>query len=102
MTNTTRTKQQTTSNMENLGGNTIICECGEKTINEAIVIFQNTSLPYKKAKKLVTGCSKSCCRLPLMELFNMVYIGKIDIDEIVRLKQVSLNKFDSMLENFKA
>ena len=36
-----------------------ICECGEKTVQEAVEIFQNTDLPYKKAKKLVTGCNKT-------------------------------------------
>ena len=60
----------------------IICECGRKNIAEAIEIFQNTNLPYKKAKKLVTGCNKSCCRKALMKLFDQVYFGKIDIDEI--------------------
>ena len=29
-----------------------ICECGEKNVAQAIEIFQNTSLPFKKAKKL--------------------------------------------------
>jgi hypothetical protein len=66
-------------------GNTIICECGSKTINEAMVIFQNTSLPYKKAKKLVTGCDKTCCRKPLMKLFDMVYYGEIDMQEVAKL-----------------
>ena len=28
----------------------IICECGNKTVAEAIDIFQDTDLPYKKAK----------------------------------------------------
>ena len=82
--------------------NTILCECGEKTIGEAIAIFQETSLPYKKAKKLVTGCSKSCCRRPLMALFNMVYTGDIDIDEVYRLKKVDENMFDSFIEDLKA
>ncbi len=59
-----------------------ICECGEKTIQEAVEIFQNTDLPYKKAKKLVTGCNKTCCRKPLMALFNMVDFGFIDYEEI--------------------
>ena len=30
-----------------------ICECGEKTVADAIEIFQSTYEPYKKAKKLV-------------------------------------------------
>jgi hypothetical protein len=59
-----------------------ICECGEKTVQEAVEIFQNTDLPYKKAKKLVTGCNKTCCRKPLMALFNMVDFGFIDYEEI--------------------
>lgn len=80
----------------------IICECGEKTISEALVIFQDTSLPYKKAKKLVTGCSRSCCRRPLMALFNMVFNGNIDIDEIYRLKKVDESVFDSLVEDLKA
>lgn len=67
--------------MENLK-NKRICECGEKSIQDAIVIFQETDLPYKKAKKLVTGCSKTCCRKPLMALYNMVDFGFIDYEEI--------------------
>lgn len=49
---------------------------------EAIVIFQESDLPYKKAKKLVTGCNKTCCRRPLMALFNMVEFGEVDYEEI--------------------
>ncbi len=79
----------------------IICDCGEKTIQEAIDIFLNTDLPYKKAKKLVTGCDKSCCRVPLMRLFDMVYFGKIDIVEIARLIDVRNNTFDMLVENLK-
>lgn len=60
----------------------IICECGEKTVAEAIDIFKQTDLPYKKAKKLVTGCNKTCCRRPLMALFNMVEFGEVDYEEI--------------------
>ncbi len=59
-----------------------ICECGEKTIQDAVKIFQDTDLPYKKAKKLVTGCSKTCCRKPLMSLYNMVDFGFIDYEEV--------------------
>jgi hypothetical protein len=66
-------------------GDIIICECGSKTIKEAMVIFQNTSLPYKKAKKLVTGCDKSCCRKALMRLFDMTYYGEIDMKEVADL-----------------
>lgn len=60
----------------------IICECGEKTVAQAIEIFKDTDLPYKKAKKLVTGCNKTCCRRPLMALFNMVEFGSIDYEQI--------------------
>lgn len=60
----------------------IICECGSKNVHEAVEIFKNTDLPYKKAKKLVTGCSKTCCRRPLMALFNMIQFGEIDYEEI--------------------
>lgn len=59
-----------------------ICECGEKNVHDAVEIFKNTNLPYKKAKKLVTGCNKTCCRRPLMALYNMVEFGTIDYDEI--------------------
>jgi len=59
-----------------------ICLCGEKSVQEAREIFAETTLPYKKAKKLVTGCSKSCCRRPLMALFKMVEFGEVDYEEI--------------------
>lgn len=67
--------------MEDLA-NKIICECGEKNVTDAIEIFKETDLPYKKAKKLVTGCNKTCCRRPLMALFNMVEFGEVDYEEI--------------------
>ncbi len=60
----------------------IICQCGEKNVAQAIEIFKETDLPYKKAKKLVTGCNKTCCRRPLMALYNMVEFGNIDYEEI--------------------
>ncbi|WP_024953503.1 hypothetical protein [Sulfurospirillum arcachonense] len=60
----------------------IICECGNKTVSQAIEIFQNTDLPYKKAKKLVTECNQTCCRRPLMALFNMIEFGSIDYEQI--------------------
>ena len=63
----------------------IICECGHKSIQEAIEIFKATSLPYKKAKKLVTECNQTCCRRPLMTLFNMIEFGEIDYEEIAFL-----------------
>lgn len=62
--------------------NKIICECGDKTVLDAVKIFENTDLPYKKAKKEVTGCNKTCCRKPLMALFNMVDFGFVDYEEI--------------------
>lgn len=62
--------------------NKIICDCGDKTVEEAVEIFRQTDLPYKKAKKLVTGCNKSCCRRALMALFNMVEFGEVDYEEI--------------------
>jgi hypothetical protein len=60
----------------------IICECGAKSVKDAVEIFKETDLPYKKAKKLVTGCNKTCCRRPLMALFNMVDFGQVDYEEI--------------------
>lgn len=60
----------------------IICECGDATVKDAIEEFENTDLPYKKAKKLVTKCSKTCCRKPLRRLFDMVEFGQIDYEEI--------------------
>lgn len=60
----------------------IICECGDATVKDAISEFENTDLPYKKAKKLVTKCSKTCCRKPLRRLFDMVEFGEIDYEEI--------------------
>ncbi|CUV66580.1 conserved hypothetical protein [Sulfurovum sp. enrichment culture clone C5] len=63
-------------------GDKIICDCGQKTINEAIMIFNQSDLPYKKAKKLVTECNKTCCRRPLVRLFDMIKFGEIDYEEI--------------------
>jgi hypothetical protein len=60
----------------------IICDCAKKSISDAIQIFNQTDLPYKKAKKLVTECNKTCCRKPLMRLFDMVKFGEIDYEEI--------------------
>ena len=75
-----------------------ICECGEKNVSEAIRIFEETSLPYKKAKKLVTGCEKSCCRAALMRLYEMVDFGKIDYDEIHDLIELRLSRLAKMGE----
>ncbi|ARU48440.1 hypothetical protein FA592_12335 [Sulfurospirillum diekertiae] len=72
----------------------IICECGQKTIQEAIDIFKSTTLPYKKAKKLVTGCNQTCCRRPLMALFNMVEFGEIDYEEIAFLIDQKNSRFE--------
>ncbi len=60
----------------------IICECGNKNVAQAVEIFKETDLPYKKAKKLVTECNKTCCRRPLMALYNMIEFGNIDYEEI--------------------
>jgi len=62
--------------------NKIICECGAKTVSQTVEILKETNLPYKKAKKLVTECNKTCCRRPLMALFNMINFGEIDYEEI--------------------
>jgi hypothetical protein len=78
-----------------------ICECGEKNIAEAIVIFQNTSLPYPKAKKLVTGCSKSCCRHALTKLFDMAYYGEFDLHEIARLIAIRDDKLAKLFEDIR-
>ena len=80
----------------------IICECGEKTVEDAIKIFQSTYEPYKKAKKMITGCSKSCCRGPLMKLFNMTFTGDIDLQEIKRQIDLRNDKFGQMLDNLKS
>ena len=78
-----------------------ICECGGKSVAEAITIFQETSLPYKKAKKLVTGCDKSCCRAALLRIFDMAYFGTFDYDEIERLIQLRHDKLGEILERMK-
>ncbi|MFP4333298.1 MAG: hypothetical protein ACOCP1_01805 [Campylobacterales bacterium] len=77
----------------------VICECGDKNVLESIEIFQNTSLPYKKAKKLVTGCNKTCCRVPLRKLFDMIYFGKVDLNEINRQIDLRHDKLANMIEN---
>lgn len=69
-----------------------ICECGMKNVAEAIEIFEQTTLPYKKAKKLVTECDKSCCRAALMRLYEMVDFGQVDFDEIHDLIQLRLER----------
>lgn len=73
----------------------IICECGQKSIEEAVAIFKATTLPYKKAKKLVTQCNQTCCRRALMALFNMVEFGVIDYEEIAFLIEQKNSRCES-------
>lgn len=73
-----------------------ICNCSQISIEEAVNIFQNTTLPYKKARKLVTKCNKTCCRRPLRSLFNMIEFGFIDYEEIAFLIN---QKNDRLKEN---
>lgn len=75
-----------------------ICECGEKDVAQAIEIFQNTSLPFKKAKKLVTECNKSCCRAALLKLFDMNQFGSFDFDEIDHLIEQRLERLKRLAE----
>jgi hypothetical protein len=75
-----------------------ICECGEKSVEEAIEIFQNTSLPFKKAKKLVTECNKTCCRAALIKLFDMQQFGKYDYEEIEMLVEKRLERMRRLIE----
>lgn len=73
-----------------------ICECGEKNVAQAIEIFQNTSLPFKKAKKLVTECNKSCCRAALLKLFDMNQFGSYDYQEIEELIEKRLERMKNL------
>ena len=75
-----------------------ICECGEKSVKQAIDIFQNTSLPFKKAKKLVTECNKTCCRAALVKLFDMQQFGKYDYEEIEMLVEKRLERMRRLIE----
>jgi len=75
-----------------------ICECGEKSIEQAIDIFQNTSLPFKKAKKLVTECNKTCCRAALIKLYDMQQFGKYDYEEIEMLVEKRVERMKRLLE----
>jgi len=75
-----------------------ICECGEKNVAEAIDIFQNTSLPFKKAKKLVTECNKSCCRAALVKLYDMNQFGTYDFEEIEHLIEQRLERLRRLAE----
>ena len=79
-----------------------ICECGDKCVAEAIEIFQNTSLPFKKAKKLVTECDKTCCRSVLVKLFDMVHFGKFDYNEIDRQIELRHDRTARLLEGLKS
>jgi hypothetical protein len=69
----------------NTDGEVIICTCGDKTIDDAIAFFQETSLPYFKARSVFSGCKKTCCNKALSRLFDMVYFGKIDKKEIAQM-----------------
>jgi len=75
-----------------------VCECGEKNVAQAIEIFQNSSLPFKKAKKLVTECNKSCCRAALLKLYDMNQFGSFDLDEIDNIIQQRLDRLKRLAE----
>lgn len=75
-----------------------VCECGEKNVAQAIEIFQNSSLPFKKAKKLVTECNKSCCRAVLLKLYDMNQFGSFDLDEIEGMIQQRLDRLKRLAE----
>lgn len=75
-----------------------ICECGEKSVAQAIDIFQNTALPFKKAKKLVTECNKTCCRAALVKLFDMNQFGEFDYDEIAALIDKRIERMKRLAE----
>jgi len=75
-----------------------ICECAEKNVSQVIETFQNTSLPFKKAKKLVTECNKSCCRAILIKVFNMKDFGRYDYDEIAYAIQQRLERLKKLSE----
>ena len=69
-----------------------ICECGQKSVAQAIDIFQNTALPFKKAKKLVSECNKSCCRGALLKVYDMNVFGKFDYEEIAYVIEQRLER----------
>ncbi|MGE4419174.1 MAG: hypothetical protein AB7D38_05010 [Sulfurimonas sp.] len=69
-----------------------ICECGQKSVAQAIDIFQNTAQPFKKAKKLVTECDKSCCRGALLKVYDMNVFGKFDYEEIAYVIEQRLER----------
>ena len=61
-------------------------------------IFQNTALPFKKAKKLVTECNKTCCRAALVRLYDMQQFGKYDYEEIEMLVEKRLERLRLLIE----
>ncbi|PNV83264.1 MAG: hypothetical protein C0627_07020 [Sulfurimonas sp.] len=69
-----------------------ICECGQKSVAQAIDIFQNTAQPFKKAKKLVSECNKSCCRGALLKVYDMNVFGKFDYEEIAYVIEQRLER----------
>ena len=73
-----------------------ICECGQKSVAQAIEIFQNSSLPFKKAKKLVTECNKSCCRVALLKVYDMKDFGRFDYDEIAFVIEQRLERLQKL------
>lgn len=75
-----------------------ICECGEKSVAQAIETFQDTSLPFKKAKRLVTECNKSCCRTALTKLYEMNRFGRFDYAEIAYLIEQRLERIKRLSE----
>lgn len=75
-----------------------VCECGLKNVAQAIDIFENTSLPFKKAKKLVTECNKTCCRSVLLKLYDMQQFGKYDYNEIETLIEKRLERMRRLAE----
>jgi hypothetical protein len=75
-----------------------VCECGEKDVAQAIDIFQNTALPFKKAKKLVTECNKSCCRTVLLKIYDMNQYGRFDYEEIAFLIKQREERLKKLLE----
>ena len=75
-----------------------VCACGEKTVSQAIAIFQHTDLPIRKAQKLVTECDKNCCKTVLSKIFDMTYYGKFDYDEIERVLTLKEDKLSALVE----
>lgn len=75
-----------------------ICECGQKDVAQAIETFQGTSLPFKKAKKLVTECNKTCCRAALLKLYDMNQFGSFDYEEIAQLIDKRIERMKRLVE----